>query len=84
MASPAFFTNLGDRPFFLACISAALLASLIRPSTEKVFRLDVVFVGNTFLDVAFRLDLADGLFEAMVLGSVFVDGLFAAGFASTG
>ena len=84
MASPAFFTNRGDRPFFLACISAALLASLIRPSTEKVFRLDVVFVGNTFLDVAFRLDLADGLFEAMALGSVFVDGLFAAGFASTG
>src|SRR6266545_5613471 len=84
MASPAFFTNRGDRPFFLACISAALLASLIRPSTEKVFRVDAVFVANTFFNVAFGLDLADVSFEAMVLGLVFVDGLFAAGFASTG
>jgi hypothetical protein len=53
MASPALFTNRGDKPFFLACISAALLASLIRLSTEKTFRIDVVFDGHTFFDVAF-------------------------------
>src|SRR6266508_5294653 len=84
MASPAFFTNRGDRPFFLACISAALLASLIRPSTEKAFPVDIVFDVNTFFEVAFGLGFADASFEAMALGLVFGDSLFAVGSASPG
>jgi hypothetical protein len=83
MASPAFLTNRGDKPFFLACISAALLANLIRPSTEKVFLVELVFDGDMFFALAFGIGFADTFFVALDLGLVLLDTLFAVGFAST-